>query len=232
MFDYINSKKYIILLFSICIIFLILVAKAFEYLPSANNTNINKETEAGTQSNNDQNDNYNENENSEYTDDDDGYTEEERRNRKNLSNNSSHSNMQEDVDEVEAPRGSVHESNININNNYDTNNAQDEIAVKAYLNARNLLSEGKRAEALTEFENAQYLTQNKELLALIYQGIALTYANEKIYETALSYANKAVNISPSLAGQVLIVKIYKASGQTEQAKIKLNNIIQQEFTSK
>ena len=61
MFDYINSKKYIILLFSICIIFLILVAKAFEYLPSANNTNINKETVAGTQSNNDQNDNYNEN---------------------------------------------------------------------------------------------------------------------------------------------------------------------------
>ena len=238
MFDYILSKKYVILLILICVIFLILVAKAFEYIPSSDNAEKRVRNETGTQSYNQEsinkNSNYNENkydENDEYEDDyreqQDKKNEYTKYKSKKNANSQGDSNYYEEVEEVNAPHDSIYESNVYVNNNSNDNNGLSE-----YLKARKYLSEGNFSKALSELEKAKNLTSDKELLSLIYQGMALTYANNREYVTALSYANKAYDVSPSLAGQVLIIKIYKASGQTDQAITRLNNIIEQEFATK
>ncbi len=230
MYEEFNSKKYIILLVFICIIFTIFVVKAFDYLPekqelsSVQNINtIAQSTSIPENSNNDvvQNeDTPKKNQKSgvlyknEY-----GLHEE-------ISNNT-----EKTVKSVSAPEMTIIDEEIPNPDNYvkestsENKLSNEELALKCIINARKYVNADELSKAIEEYQKVAELTSDKELLAESYDGISYLYAKNKRYSTALSFAGKAYSSSPSLAREFFIAKVYYMAGQTDTAISRINSML-------
>ena len=235
MYDF-NSKKYMFLLILICLIFAILVIKAFDYLPKqqvvmveqANQNNV----EAATTINNSAKTTEDENKNVETT------QVKPKKNQKSgvlyRRQNSMHEEGSVSVsentsfEEIDAPPGAIEEDLPNSNNGKtaaENRLSNEDLALKAIINARKYFSAGRTSEALEEYQKVAELTNDNELLAESYDGISELYAKNKRFSTALSFAGKAYKSSPSLAREFFIAKIYYMAGQTDTAITRLNNML-------
>ena len=234
-FDF-NSKKYTILLFLVCMGFLILTIKAFEYLPTrlsndnenmqqpASNTNISTQIKANSD---DENENDNEDENEDMDEEDPDKHKSGHIDFMPKTDNTDDAEM--DFDEIQAPKGAINEDLPQDNDKDDSAMSPEEEALKAYLEGKKYYDSKDYSKALYEFQKISDLTKDKELNALGYESIAEIYTIYKKYGTALSFAIKAYHLSPSNSRDMLIARIYYKSGNTENAISRMNNILKKGF---
>ena len=217
-----NSKKYMIMLIAICVLFFVLVIKAFEYIPDADNDiikrkhieNINTPADVA-ESENDADD--------EAEDDVDDEEEVE------LIEPEAVGMM-----EIEAPKGIgiKKEETATVGEATDAADISKEDKALIALNGANKLRiSNKKSEALKEYMKIPEMTDDKMLIASSYEGIAMLYAAEKRYGTALSYAAKAYNLSPSISNQLLLARIYYRTGDTDKSVNYVNNILRRDFSA-
>lgn len=230
-----SSKKYIFLLIVICIMFVIFVVKAYDYLPEDEMNNIDTGT---TVTNENYNTTFNttsnivrrNNDSEEYKYNNEDDTEKHK---------SGHidffkpykSNNYDDIEEIDAPEGALKEDlpkQTEDEKNTETV-SNDEIALKCFINGKKYKSEKDYSNALTELQRIPDLTNDKELNAMSYEEIAEIYAVMKKYGTALSFASKAYQASPSYSREILIARIYYNAGDTENAIKRMNNALKRGF---
>ena len=133
-------------------------------------------------------------------------------------------------EEIQAPKGV--EEEIVSDDSEDNKPAQltpEEEALISIYNGKKAKTNKNYTEALNEFQKAANLTDDKELQAQSYEGIAEVYAINRKYGTALSFAYKAYNNSPSSAREMLIAKIYYKAGETDKAINQMNSVLKREF---
>lgn len=224
-----NSKKYFVLLAIVLIIFIIFIVKAFDYLPEqisndgnvketiVNNINSPAQIKTSNELRKDESDTFD-------------------------NNDEKHKHghfdfMPKEDDEVEiedfpAPKG-TNEEKIQTEENNDTktssNMSSEERALKCIINAQKYKANSDYSNALNEYQKVEDLTDNRELRAMSYEGIAELYAQNRKFGTALAFANKAQNISPTTAREMLIARIYYLSGNTDVAVTRLNSLLKQGF---
>ena len=101
-----------------------------------------------------------------------------------------------------------------------------------------LFTEAAKAKAAKEYTNA--LNKYQEILSLVedvdakakcYEGIATIYAIGKKYGSALSFAQKAYNLSPTSSREILLARIYYKTGDINKATTRINNVLQRDFAS-
>lgn len=225
MYNDFNSKKYIFLLIIICVVFVILIIKAFQYLPD-NNENYDYGITAGNINNpakitnNDEED----------SEEPQKYIPEEKHGvlYKSYDSLGQENETNTDFEYIDAPKGAVEEE-YTTSSGSDSSSTPEEQAIKHFLNAKNSVLNGDTTSALKEYQIAAENTDNKELTAECYEGIAEIYAKQKKYETALSFAGKSYNTQPSISREVLIAKIYYSAGKTDVAIRRINNLLKRGF---
>lgn len=226
-----GSKKYIVLLVLICIVFTIFIVKAFDYLPDKSvdiyNPIVNSQPSNVNQLNyNNQNQtqeiNQNQSENN--------YDPERHKSghidfmpQQNRAENNNN-----DFEEIQAPRG-VNEDIYNTSTQPKTMISSDEMAMITLFNATKIKSDGDYKKALEELQRIPELTKEREIIASSYEKIAEIYAIQKKYSTALSFAGKAYSASPNANREMLIARIYYQFGDTEKAITRFNNILYSGF---
>lgn len=237
-----SSKKYMILMALICIVFVIFIVKAFDYLPDKSvegkNPNINMPMQPVQNTYNNpvnqpqQNETYdNERHKSGYID----FMPKEYRNQNNEPSGDERNIRRKkrrsynDFEEINAPRSVIEEELPPRINPQTSALSPDELALKSIMKAQKMKTDYDYNGAINELQKVAEITGDKELLAISYEKIAELYALQKRFETALSFANKANSISPSANRQMLIARIYYQYGDTENAVSKMNSILSSGF---
>lgn len=236
-----NSKKYIILVVIICILFAILTIKAFDYLPESDSNRADYSNRAGNHvvdvtdrevaesadDVDDSDDDNNEDDDSEQEDSE--YNEQHKSGHIDFMPKSYYENSIE-LDEIPAPKGTVEEE-VNISENAQTTLKQpnDELAMKHIISGKSLKLSNDISKALDEFQQAIDTADDNEIKAIGYESIAEIYASQRKFGTALSFANKANSIAPSNSRELLIARINFSAGQTNEAVIITNNLMKKSF---
>ena len=81
-----------------------------------------------------------------------------------------------------------------------------------------------------EYLKVPSLTDDKSSIATSYEGIASIYAARHKYGSALSYATRAYNMSPSSSRELLLARLYYKTGDMEKATRRINNILHRDFS--
>ena len=220
-FDF-ESKKYIILLVIVCIAFAILILKAFDYLPEENldKVNLPQEEEIVREKVTNPEDNTKQQQ-KETT------TEKINQDKKSgvlyKSNDYEINSMFEE--EIDIPKSPLDDDTVQNSEDSQSKLSSAEIALKSIINARKYANVEDYTNAIKEYQNAAKITSDKDLRAEIFDGISLLYLKNKNYKTALSFAEKANESSPSFTREFVIAKIYYESGRTGDAINRINKIL-------
>ena len=226
-----SSKKYILLLTLICIVFAIFTFKAFDYLPDKSvdsSTNINvkpkKIVSINTKENTSDDD-----ENKEKIDENDN--QQDKSGHIDFTNKDNTNSIQaKQLEEISTPKGVEEELVASETNKVSSNSlSPDEQAIKFITNGRNYKLNSENDKAILEFEKAIDITDNKELLAMGYENLAEIYAGQRRFGKALTYADKAYTYSPSTNREMLIARIYYISGDRDNATNRLNALLKRGF---
>ena len=228
-----NSKKFLVMLLLICLVFFILIIKAFEYIPmtdkdaivSRNNIeNLNKPAEENAEEQ--QN---NQNEQTEKPTLDVKLTPDFVDKQKN--------EVQTDATKTTEPLENITdlpENTIATNNSEETKSIEltpEEKADKILLAAQKYKKDKQYVKALEEYQKIPTITNDTTTIARSYEEIATIYAIVKRYGTALSYAQKAYNMSPSSSREMLLARLYYKTGDIDKATKRINNVLQRDFSS-
>lgn len=222
-----NSKKYMWLLILVCLLFFIVVMKAFQYLPASESADVvnekqevsefpvtvqqeEKNTEAETKESQAAAEKYKKDHKSGRIVFKDSYTPE--------------------FDDIEVPKSTLDEELPKSQEPVQAALTNEELALRAVIEGKRNFNENKYTEALVEYQKVASLTTDKELIAMSYEGISEIYAVSKRYGTALSFAAKAYNTSPSISREMLIARIYYRAGNTENAVTRVNNLLKRDFS--
>ena len=220
-FDF-ESKKYIILLVIVCIAFAILILKAFDYLPEENldKVNLPQEEEIVREKVTNPEDNTKQQQR-------ETTTEKINQDKKSgvlyKSNDYEINSMFEE--EIDIPRSPLDDDMVQNSEDSQSKLSPAEIALKSIINARKYANVEDYTNAIREYQNAAKITSDKDLRAEIFDGISLLYLKNKNYKTALSFAEKANESSPSFTREFVIAKIYYESGRTGDAINRINKIL-------
>ena len=220
-FDF-ESKKYIILLVIVCIAFAILILKAFDYLPEENldKVNLPQEEEIVREKVTNPEDNTKQQQR-------ETTTEKINQDKKSgvlyKSNDYEINSMFEE--EIDIPRSPLDDDMVQNSEDSQSKLSPAEIALKSIINARKYANVEDYTNAIKEYQNAAKITSDKDLRAEIFDGISLLYLKNKNYKTALSFAEKANESSPSFTREFVIAKIYYESGRTGDAINRINKIL-------
>ncbi len=224
-----NSKRFLIILLIICVVFFILIIKAFEYLPnsennirSANIEEINRPSVTDEEKNEEKNESKVE----------EDKTAEEQPSKKTLNIKLPQPN--DDIEIIEPPVGVNPDLTAPVSSaETETKNAEltteQKIAETFYL-ANKYKTNGQYEKALGEYRKIAVLTDDKNNIAASYEGIASIYGVQHKYGTALSYATRAYNMSPSSSRELLIARLYYKTGDIDKATKRINNILHRDFT--
>lgn len=226
-----NSKKFLIMLLLICVVFLVVIIKAFEYIPvtdkdaviSRNNIeNINKPAP-------DSEETASENENAESTE------------KKTLDINLTPDFVEKPKTEplkeekvvepleniTDLPKDAV-EANSEAK---PVELTPEEKAEKVFITAQKYRKDRQFVKALEEYQKIPTITNDTATVARSYEEIATIYAIVKRYGTALSFAQKAYNMSPSSSREMLLARLYYKTGDIDKATRRINNVLQRDFSS-
>ena len=226
-FDF-NSKKYMILLILICTLFTIFTIKIFDYMPKPEIIvdNFNDEQVEGinspAQGNNVVSNNKEEDEEEN----------EAKQHKKGHFDFMPKQVQDEEVeyDEIDAPPGAVSEdTSTEVRTTNVTNLTSDEQALRCIISGHKYKASSDYTNAMNEFQKVAELTDNNELKAMSFEAIAEIYAHQRRFGTALTFASKAYNLSPTNSREMLISRIYYASGDTEKGLKRLNVMLQKGF---
>lgn len=85
-------------------------------------------------------------------------------------------------------------------------------------------------KAIEMYKKAAELSGDSSVQAKCYEEMAMLYGMVKRYGTALAYAQKAYNLSPSTSRELLLARLYYKTGDIDKATRRVNNILQRDFT--
>lgn len=221
-FDF-NSKKFFILLILVCLVFVIVVINAFMYLPDNDDVK-DQVSRQRAKAVNQPVENVSE--------------QEENASEQPVSEGAKNTlNIQlpkagDDIElvEIEPPKG-INDIKENETEQEDkiTELSPEEKVLQAMDAAQNYRNKKQYIKALDEYQKVQTLTNDKNFIASSYEGISTLYAINKRYGTALSFAIKAYNMSPSTSREMLLARLYYKTGDIEKATQRINNILRREF---
>ena len=103
--------------------------------------------------------------------------------------------------------------------------------MKIFLDAEKLKKDKQYVKAIEEYQKISTVTNDTNTVAKSYEEIATIYAIVKRYGTALSYAQKAYNMSPSSSREMLLARLYYKTGDMDKARRRVNNILQRDFSA-
>ena len=232
-FDF-ESRKYVILLILICLMFAMLIIKAFDYLPEQDISNENMpkkenviEESSSEVTNNEQSEQEEQKEQEESKAKEDKTKQNKDENHKSgvlyRSNDYAINSMFEE--EIEIPKSPLDDDINDIPDELQNKLSPAEVALKSIINARKYTQAKDYKNAVNEYKNAMSATKDKDILAEVYDGIAQVYILNKNYRAALSFAVKAKELSPSISREFMVAKIYYELGQTREAIDKINRIL-------
>ncbi len=231
-----NSKGSMIILALICTVFIVLVIRAFTYIPDNNSenivsrnassqVNINEQTVTNPIATEEKNvdinaqqmemrkENLVQKENKLAADIKERQSELDR-------------NLEELPQEVEMENISEDAANTNV-----PELTPEEKVMKIFVEAGKLKKEKQYVRAIEEFQKVSTATNDVDVIARSYEEIATVYAVVKRYGTALSYAQKAYNMSPSSSREMLLARLYYKTGDIDKATRRINNVLQRDFSA-
>lgn len=201
-----ESAKFVSIVIGICFIFIMVVWKAFDYIPQTEvqkniviEENIKEEASSINDTEEDVNENYN-----------------------------------EDSTELSAVNQNKNTSKIEIQKITPLEPIEEEtLTSDSFENtlekAKNYNENGQQALAVSEYQKASSATDDAELKAKCYEEIALIYAKSRRYGSALSAAQRAYNTSPSTAREVLLARLYYKTGDIDKASKRIDNVLKRDF---
>ena len=232
-----NSKSFLIILFLICAVFLVLIIKAFSYIPDTNTNQIvqrgasvRKNERTMTTSTNTA-----EEIKSEVSQSSEQKTEnlvkEENKSLNAIHSNPVESEALENIDDLPQEADAANSSTPEETANTAAEPTAEEKAMKIFLDAEKLKKDKQYVKAIEEYQKISTVTNDTNTVAKSYEEIATIYAIVKRYGTALSYAQKAYNMSPSSSREMLLARLYYKTGDMDKATRRVNNILQRDFSA-
>lgn len=232
-----NSKKFLVLLVLICVVFLIVIIKAFEYIPvtdddaiiSRNNIeNINKPAQDEAEQATNENAENKEKKTLDITLTPDFV-------QKPKTENPKEEKVAEPLENITDLPSDAVETNSDgsgaVQAEKKVELTPEEKAEKAFLTAQKYRRDRQFVKALQEYQKIPAITNDTSMVARSYEEIATIYAIVKKYGTALSYAQKAYNMSPSSSREMLLARLYYKTGDIDKATRRINNVLQRDFSS-
>lgn len=219
-----NSKKFLILLLIICLTFFVLIIKAFEHIPQS----VPQSTQTKVETVNNQ---PAEAEPTEVN------REEEQANAKPQEVHFLKVNrVEEDIptnntEEALEPISDVQEGVVAENAPQAPELTPEQKFEEIFAGALKYKQDKQYVKALEELQKAASLTSDSSLITKSYEEIAIIYATVKRYGTALSFAQKAYNMSPSSSREVLLARLYYKTGNIDKATQRVNNVLQRDFSA-
>ncbi len=223
------SKKTTLILGLICLIFLIMIAKAFTYIPKESVNDSNKVIQESIDSKQmlDESNKDSENTQEEFNNDDSKESIEP----EHMENPDLGERLDENRLRVEERSEDIQNGERNPEN---MENSSEELVAAdpiedAFNVARDYFNDNKYQEAVEEYKKILSMTSDVKYQARSYEGIAIVYATNKKYGTALSYAQKAFNMYPSTTREVLLARLYYKTGNIDKATQRINNVLKRDF---
>ncbi len=215
----IGSKKYTIILFAIFIAFVLVIIKAFDYIPEEqevqNPANVNQ---ALLQ-------NYQAQQN--VQEESDEQTADEKTEKKELN-----IDLRNDIDipkEVEQMESTPTEKLEPLEENSAKVSVEQGVESRFTL-AQKYRDEKQYIKALEEYKQIAESESDVHIQARCYEEIANVYGIVKRYGTALSFAQKAYNMEPTTNREMLLSRLYYKTGDLDKATKRMNNVLKREFS--
>ncbi|MBQ7765194.1 hypothetical protein IJ384_07510 [bacterium] len=204
----VDSAKFLSILIIICIIFILVIAHAYNYLPK--NEDMSRIEDLNF------NNNYVETEHKNSVKKNDVNADEYNKNQTNKEIKSKNKAAFETIDEEKliANNGLVSEDETNI-----------ESLIKK---ARNLKNENA-LDAVSQYQNIIKLTDDNNIKATCYEEIALILAQNKRYGSALGAIQRGYNLAPNTTREFLLARLYYKTGNEDKAMERINNILKRDF---
>ena len=211
-FDYKSARLLGIIIF-ICLIFVLIVWHAFQYLPKSADIEKKEQIELPDE----------QTEAHEVTEEEEFVNNEEE-------------NIQNDVPEAKEDATIENENVADSLEPIDENNieSKDEPVdnVQNHLEqAKQYFNDTQYVKALGEYDKALNETNDMKVKASCYEQIATIYAIMKRYGSALAFAQKAYNLAPSTSRELLLARLYYKTGDIDKATKRVNNVLQRDFSA-
>lgn len=215
----IGSKKYTIILFAIFIAFVLVIIKAFDYIPEEQDVqNPAKVTQALSR-------NYQVEQNVQ-KESEEQIADEETENRElNI-------DLRNDVDipkEVEPAESTPTEKLEQLEENSAKVSVEQDVESRFML-AQKYRNEKQYIKALDEYKQIVESESDVHVQARCYEEMANVYGIVKRYGTALSFAQKAYNMEPTTNREMLLSRLYYKTGDLDKATKRMNNVLKREFS--
>ena len=219
-----NSKKFLILTLIICVVFFIVIVKAFQYIPNQENNQVVQpkieDINSVSNSSSEEDENATEEKATISTKDEQNASAEEKKLRILQKSNEELENI-EDLPKEAAEENAQTEPEL----------TPEEKAEKAFFTAQKYKKDKQYVKALEEYNKIAEITNDTAIIARSYEEIATVYAIVKRYGTALSYAQKAYNMAPSSSREMLLARLYYKTGDIDKATRRINNVLQRDFSA-
>lgn len=219
-----NSAKYIGLLMLLCLVFIIIVAHAYTYIPQKDNHNdVIRENVLNNDMRQDMPSEVNPPEEEENSDEEEIKTSENEQDEQDL-----RQEKKSNYNKLE-PLTPIKDDGLVKS---DVSDASADSVEKVFANANNLRANNDLTSAISEYEKAISMSENVSLKAQCYENIAEIYAYSRRYGSAMAAAQKAYNLEPSVSRDVLLARLYYKTGNVDKANYRMNNVLRSEFTQK
>lgn len=96
--------------------------------------------------------------------------------------------------------------------------------------ANNYRADKNYVKAIETYKAAAEQADDMTQKAQCYEQVASVYAIVKRYGSAMAYAQKAYNMSPSTSRELLLARLYYKTGDVDKATKRVNNILQRDFS--
>ena len=226
-----NSKKSLIIILVICVLFLVLIIKAYTYLPdSSENSRIAaqnniEQTESSFQSSDE--------DAAESQEENDNKQEENSKNLKvslpapdkitEIEDQSEATKVENELSSIETELPNTEEKQQEL--------SPEEQAEQILIQGDKYKKDKQYVKALEEYNKIFSITKDTYYVAKSYEEIATIYAIVKRYGTALSFAQKAYNMSPTSSREMLLARLYYKTGDIDKATQRINNVLRRDFAA-
>lgn len=107
---------------------------------------------------------------------------------------------------------------------------QEEISFVSILNqGQDKEIAGDYSGALAQYQKALDMVSSNKEKAICLEKIAMLYALQKRYGSALSVAQKAYNAYPNTSREILLARLYYKTGDINRANARMSNVLKRDF---
>lgn len=219
-----KSMRFIGILIFICLVFALVVWQAFSYLPSESDVHKN-DVVVTVPSDDDTDVESEQSDDEDVTQDDEDDSDEDADDENEDDFNEENSGEPAGIDNAPTKLESDEKFDV-IEDPADLSENTDDI-IKSALNYR---EQKNYVAAINNYEKAIGQTSDIVKKAECNEQISMIYAIMKRYGTALSYAQKAYNLSPSSSRELLLAKLNYKTGNVDKANGQMSAVLNGDFS--